>query len=301
MAMLVVFPAFTGGSVVAGLMWALAVTISLLVHEFGHALVAQRYGLGPSVLLHGFGGLCTMEREADTDGQDARVVFAGPAAGLLFGGLVYLVTLLAPTLVYSSGVMVTFVIALLYVNIVWSLVNLLVPMWPLDGGQLFHLLLRRFKDEEYARRTTLTVSIFVAIPAAIVAFLMFRSLLIGFFAVMVVMNCMTMLQNGQSLVGRRSTRSQSRASDFHQELLVEAEAALADEDWREAYRLCHQMRASGTMPQKMLDRVWGILGVSATEMGEWDEALGYLERAPRSPEAERAAARCRDALRMQSA
>src|SRR5690554_3539158 len=274
MAMIVLFPAFQGGSVVSGLIWVVALTISLLVHEFGHALVAQRYGLGPSVLLHGFGGLCMMEREADTDGQDARVVFAGPAAGLIFGGLVYLLATFAPQVAYASPLTATFVGALLFVNIAWSLVNLLIPMWPLDGGQLFHLLLRRFKDEEFARRLTLNVSIFVAIPAAIVGFLMFRSFLIAIFAVMVVMSCMSMLQNGQSLVGRRSGRSLARASDFHQELLAEAEQALIEEDWREAYRLSHQMRSSGEMPAKMLNRVWEILGITSTEMEEYEEALG---------------------------
>lgn len=292
MAMIVFFPALSGGSMLAGLIWVVAVTISLLVHEFGHALVAQRYKLGPSVLLHGFGGLCMMEREADTDGEDARVVFAGPAAGLLFGGLVYLFATFAPQIAYASTWSATFVGALLFVNIAWSLVNLLIPMWPLDGGQLFHLILRRFKDEESARRITLNVSIFVAIPAAIVGFLIFRSFLIALFAVMVVMSCMSMLQSGQSLVGRRSGRSLATASDFHQELLAQAEAALADEDWREAYRVCHLMRASGQMPEKMLKRVWTILGLSATEMGEYDEAIDYLRRAPQSAEVASALERC---------
>ena len=48
--------------ITSGLIFAACVTVSLLVHEFGHALVAARYRLNPTVILHGWGGLCAHER-----------------------------------------------------------------------------------------------------------------------------------------------------------------------------------------------------------------------------------------------
>src|SRR5690606_14182007 len=140
----------TSGSVVSGVIFALAVTLSLLVHEFGHAFVSKHYELRPSILLHGFGGLCISEA-ARRDSDDAKILFAGPLAGLVFGGLMLALSVFAPGVVNASPLLAQFVGALVFVNIFWSLVNLLLPIWPLDGGQLFHLLLRRFMAPERAQ------------------------------------------------------------------------------------------------------------------------------------------------------
>ena len=59
-----------GQDVQSGLVLAGCVTVSLLVHEFGHALVAAKYRLNPTVILHGWGGLCAHER-AEKDTHDA--------------------------------------------------------------------------------------------------------------------------------------------------------------------------------------------------------------------------------------
>ncbi|MEZ4460305.1 MAG: hypothetical protein R3E66_11380 [bacterium] len=66
---IVVFSMAIAG-VYTGLIFAMTLFVSLVIHEMGHAVVAKRYDLEPSVLLHGFGGLC-FHRPAATDGQDA--------------------------------------------------------------------------------------------------------------------------------------------------------------------------------------------------------------------------------------
>lgn len=77
-----------------------------------------------------------------------------------------------------------------------------------------------------------------------------------------------------------SAKPKTRASDFQKDLVKQAEQALDEGDHREAYRLCHQIRSTGDIPQKMLDRVWEILAVTAVEMERFDEAESYLKRAP---------------------
>ena len=69
---------------------------------------------------------------------------------------------------------------------------------------------------------------------------------------------------------------------------------MKDEDWREAARLGHHMRAVGAMPAPMLARVWTILGIANMEMGNCDEALDYLERAPDSKEVREAMKTCKE-------
>ncbi len=282
-----------GGSVIGGVIFAVAVTISLLVHEFGHAVVSKHYKLGPSILLHGFGGLCMSESSAIKDGDDARVVLAGPFAGLAFGGLLWLFQAFLPGVAYSSPLVGSFISSLLWINILWSLVNLLLPIWPLDGGQLFHLILRRFMDADKAQRIALTVSIFVIVPIAIIGFMKFKMLFFAILGLFIVMDNLNSLQSGQPLINRPGSQ-RAKASSFQVELMQDAEAAMADEDWREAARLGHHMRSVGAMPEGMLAKVWTILGIANMEMGNYDEALEYLERAPDSKEVRAAFKSCKE-------
>jgi membrane associated rhomboid family serine protease/Zn-dependent protease len=127
-----------------GLLWALAVALSLLWHELGHGLLALGYRLRPRILLHGFGGLCIHDRPR-RDTQAMSVAAAGPLFGLVLGVTLYVLGLfLFPGGRPSSGVQV-FWSALVEINIGWSLANLL-PIFPLDGGQLYRLVLVRRMD-----------------------------------------------------------------------------------------------------------------------------------------------------------
>jgi Zn-dependent protease len=281
-------PLFMGGggdqnaAILSGILFVVAVTISLIVHEFGHAFASKLYDLRPSILLHGFGGLC-MHQPASSDKRDAFIVFAGPGIELVFGGLCALFYwFVLPQLTGAMGpqvkpVVVEFAWNLVWINIAWALINLLLPIWPLDGGQLFHLLLRRFMPETRAQDLALKVSIFVLVPAGLIGIVYMGSLFIAILAFFLLIHNVNALRAGQSLVGRQAM---VRASDFQQELFEEAEAALADDDPREAYRLCHQLRSTGDMPAKMLDRVWEILTMTAITMERFDEARSYLKRAP---------------------
>lgn len=286
---------FWGASPVQGILLALAITISLLVHEFGHAFVAQRYKLNPSIMLHAFGGYCS-HREAQTDGDDARIVLAGPLAGLVLAGLVYLLFLFAPTLVYASTVTATFFSGLLWINLVWSLFNLLLPIYPLDGGRMAHLFFRRIREENKAAKMTLNLSIFVVIPVMIIGIMQFRSFLLLFLGVFILIENIQALQSGRPLAFRKSGRGKNKASDFHTELFEDAKRAMDDGDYREAARLCHHMRSLGAMPEKMTNKVWKLLGLATMEQEKWEEALRYLERAPSDREVSAAIQKCEKAL-----
>ena len=42
------------------------------------------------------------------------------------------------------------------------------------------------------------------------------------------------------------------------------------------------------------DEIWQILGLATMETGDYEEALEWLERAPKSPRIEAAIARCKE-------
>ena len=138
--------------------WILAVLISVLVHELGHAVVIRKFGWEPRITLYGMGGLASYNAARIDPRIHILISLAGPAAGFALAGLLVgaLATAGAPVQFhvglpyivwwqlggFSNRLLHDFVSYMLFVNIWWGLLNLL-PIWPLDGGQitrdLFHL------------------------------------------------------------------------------------------------------------------------------------------------------------------
>lgn len=150
------------------IIWMLALLISILIHELGHAVAIRYYGWKPRIVLWILGGLAIYD-PADDLGYDPDFVLgeqawrvrghtnqiiislAGPVAGFLFAGLIVGVLLLTrvqvtplfgwPALIdwsldgVASKSLYYFVRYLLYINVFWGVVNLL-PIFPLDGGQI---------------------------------------------------------------------------------------------------------------------------------------------------------------------
>jgi Zn-dependent protease len=125
---------------------ALAYSLSLILHELGHALVARRNGIGiAGIDLHFFGGMARMTREADTPGAEFAVAAAGPAvtasiAGLCLGaaallpdtGRVLHIAIFNQTTT-SPGVALLGCVAA--INTLLLAFNL-IPAFPLDGGRI---------------------------------------------------------------------------------------------------------------------------------------------------------------------
>ncbi len=126
-------------SFAALVVWVVVVTVSVLVHELGHAGAFRLFGSPAEIRLQGMGGLTSGTRLPPA--QNLAVSLAGPGAGLVLLGLPALVLHAAspsPSLVEGSTAEQT-VTYLFFVNVVWSLVNLL-PVLPLDGGNVVHSL-----------------------------------------------------------------------------------------------------------------------------------------------------------------
>jgi Zn-dependent protease len=109
---------------------------SILLHELGHALTARRFGMTPSITLHMMGGLTHFEGGRLSRAQSSLVSFAGPGTGLLVGAIVWLLTARHTLSGDARDVLVTF----FWVNIGWSLINLL-PVIPFDGGHILSAVL----------------------------------------------------------------------------------------------------------------------------------------------------------------
>jgi Zn-dependent protease len=130
-----------------GLLSAVGFFGSILLHEFGHAIVAMRNGIGiSSIQLWIFGGMARMDREADSPGTELKVALAGPA--VTFAIVVVLTAIGAATVGWTdfreaavqetrsnaSGLM-ALIAWLATINALILVFNLL-PAFPMDGGRV---------------------------------------------------------------------------------------------------------------------------------------------------------------------
>jgi Zn-dependent protease len=110
-----------------GPLWGVAAVVGVFVHEFGHVLVINWAGSGPSRIriIPFFGGAASMERPPDTELKGVLIALAGPVFGLL-AALPFFV--LAAWLADPAWLIGAFVIS------GFNLLNL-APAPPLDGSK----------------------------------------------------------------------------------------------------------------------------------------------------------------------
>lgn len=127
-----------GQSLFGMLVWIGIVFVSVVVHEFGHALTAVIFKQKARIQLVALGGLTSYEGPKLTFWKQFIIVFNGPLAGM---GLVFLsyALLQLPMGPFGKSLFTVFLLA----NLFWSVVNLL-PVLPLDGGQLLRIALEGF-------------------------------------------------------------------------------------------------------------------------------------------------------------
>jgi Zn-dependent protease len=162
--------------------WIAVVLVSVLLHELGHALAFRYFGQSPSIELHGMGGH-TRGSAGLTPGQDIIVSLAGPALGLVLGGLIYAVSYFVPA-VHSSQYVSVVIGDLIWVNVGWGVLNLL-PILPLDGGRVLIAVLRQRRPAgaiKLAHQVSMVVAALAA-AAALIYGMTYGALLAGMFAV----------------------------------------------------------------------------------------------------------------------
>lgn len=141
--------------------WMIAVFLSILIHELGHAFAMRNFGdRRVGIVLYAFGGLAQGSRHL-TRREDVLITAAGPGlqiiAGLIIG---WSITLWRVPSQWLYQVLDGFTV----VSLFWALLNL-VPVLPLDGGRLCAAFLGAGK-----MRQVLTISLVSACVLALLAF-----------------------------------------------------------------------------------------------------------------------------------
>jgi Zn-dependent protease/CBS domain-containing protein len=133
------FPELGSWRYAAAFAFVVAFTVSILIHELAHALVALRFGIPVSEINLGFFAAGThIEGERKTPFEEFAVSVVGPLASLLVGGLAYV-----GSRVVDEGVGYVALFELALANLIVGITNLL-PGLPLDGGWVLRAIVWKF-------------------------------------------------------------------------------------------------------------------------------------------------------------
>lgn len=149
------------------MIWVLCVFFSILIHELGHALVAEGFGYPTEIMLYHFGGLARFQPGYRFPPYRALLIsLAGPFAQFFLAGMILVAMIGYRLLDQPDHEYVDVVYGnLMWINIGFAIINLF-PLFPLDGGQSLEALLG-MAGVRTARIWALRVSVLTGILGAV--------------------------------------------------------------------------------------------------------------------------------------
>jgi Zn-dependent protease len=163
----------------------------VVLHEFGHALMARRFGIGTQdVTLYPIGGVARLERMTDKPLEEILIAVAGPAVNVVIAVAVF-VALVPIAMMNSNLVLETFwgrvALSVLILNGLILVPFNMLPAFPMDGGRVLRALLAFWIGHYRATVVAVRVGLAMAIlmSAAGIYYQHYMLAVIGFFVVFV--------------------------------------------------------------------------------------------------------------------
>lgn len=150
----------SGASFSYGLVQVLTLGLSIVAHEYGHALTGRAFGCETShITLSFIGGCASMVAMPRRGWQEFLVALAGPLVSFVLAGLGFLALSFLPI---ANHFLAFSLACLFWMNLVLGCFNLL-PGFPMDGGRIFRGLLALFVSRPKATLVAMWVGRVVAV------------------------------------------------------------------------------------------------------------------------------------------
>jgi Zn-dependent protease len=169
------FLAFRSGNILLGALVGVlslgALFASVLAHELGHSLVAQRLGVRiAEIELHFFGGAAKMTSMPRTARHEILIAGAGPLVSFVLAGLFAVLAWALPTSSLLSS--------LATINFMLGAFNLL-PALPMDGGRILRAFLAQRSGYLRGTEQAITVARVATVGLGVVAIVSGNFFLLG--------------------------------------------------------------------------------------------------------------------------
>lgn len=158
-------------AVLIGICFIMALFACVILHEFGHALVAMRYGIFThDITLLPIGGMARLERIPEKPLQEFCIALAGPAVNVLIALMIFVYFAATSSSVLTIPFGLTggsFLQQLGAANLFLAIFNLL-PAFPMDGGRVLRALLATSLDYEKATKIAVRIGQFLALTLGMI-------------------------------------------------------------------------------------------------------------------------------------
>ena len=135
----------------------------VVMHEYGHALMARYFGIGTrDITLYPIGGVARLEKMSEKPHEELLIAVAGPAVNVV------IVTILIP-IIFILGLRLeggaayeSYICVLCAMNVGLVLFNM-IPAFPMDGGRVFRAIVSMLFGEPIATRIAVYVGVVVIV------------------------------------------------------------------------------------------------------------------------------------------
>ncbi len=165
----------TGAYWFMGVIGAIGLFVSIILHEFSHALIARRAGLPiRGITLFIFGGVSEISEEPQSSKIELLMAIAGPISSFIIGGFFFISEVIA--IQYNWSMIITGIFGYLaMINLLLGIFNL-VPAFPLDGGRVLRSILWAWKkDIRWATRIASRIGSWFGVLLIVLGILSFFS------------------------------------------------------------------------------------------------------------------------------
>lgn len=230
-------------TLMGALIWVAIIFVSVLFHEFGHALTALFFKQKVQIQLIPFGGLTSYEGVSLRLWQQFLITLNGP----LFGFFLFLLaSLILKMDLFHSLLAIRILTAVQMANLFWTVVNLL-PVLPLDGGQLLRIVLESIFGLK-GFKAALLIGALLSLLISLYFFFVGQLLAGAIFFLFAFQSFSSWRKSGLIVMGDREEKNRM--------LMLEIEGAILQKNVSKAKELIEQMR---------VQTKGGVLFLSATQ------------------------------------